>query len=212
MTKIFHFFFFFNISNCYEDWVHGKTLYALKHKGKQNEIGGYLWKKCVKQTNSWKVEPCSITTLESSNTFGSKGELKICWRQVVYIFYSPKLALPFPPRVQECPEISQSSQKWSPSGFMVIRSRVRAMLPRASSFLPLKARISSRARGQFRRAREACSVSESIDGYFKLGERGGVTFNHRERNVSGAIGFQNKRPICCWSWINFDRLKRIGNK
>lgn len=53
-------------------------------------------------------------------------------RQVVYMFYSHKLALPFPTRVQECPEISQNSQKLSPSGFMVIRSRVRAMLPRAT--------------------------------------------------------------------------------
>lgn len=58
-------------------------------------------------------------------------------------------------------------------------------------------------------ARGLSACRESIAVYLKLGERGRVTFNHRERNVSGAMGFQNKTPIRCQNWINVDGLKRI---
>lgn len=57
-------------------------------------------------------------------------------------------------------------------------------------------------------ARGLSACRESIAVYIKLGERGRVTFNHRERNVSGAMGFQNKTPIRCQNWINVNGLKR----
>lgn len=63
---------------------------------------------------------------------GRKVKSKYFDSKLRHIFYSHKLASPFPPRVHECPEISQSSQKLSPSVFMVVWSGVRAMLPRAT--------------------------------------------------------------------------------
>lgn len=78
---------------------------------------------------------------------------------------------------------------------VLLSSEILELLPSARTF-------STSARGL-----SACR--ESIAVYLKLGERGRVTFNHRERNVSGTMGFQNKTPIRCQSWININELKRI---
>lgn len=162
------------------------------HWGKTNWDS---WKRfCVtKQTH--KNSPCLTAKFKIANET-DRGESKYVDVKLSTSSTLRNWVLPFPPRVQECPESSQSSQKLSPSVFMVVQSRVRAMLPRATSRLDSPDPLPS-ARTFPTSAEGLSARRNSIAVYLKLGERGRVTFTHRGRYVSGAVGLQNKRLNWC---------------
>lgn len=112
---------------------------------------------------------------------------------------------------QECtsvPKSAKAARNWARvSSWLFEAECARCSLVLPSSEIP---DLLSSARTSPTSARGLSACRESIAVYLKLGERGRVTSNHRERNVSGAIGFQNKSSTWCWSWINVDGLEQIG--